>query len=290
MTYVKDYKDSNVLRQSFNDLCLKTFGLSLERWYQQGLWGEGYVCHSIAQGNQIVANVSTTRMELREGSSPLSLIQIGMVMTDPDYRGKGLAGNLMERVIAEYSDQVDTFYLFANKSVLGFYPRFGFREGRLRQWFSCQIPKVSKRGNFHKLNVEKRDDLNLLIKLTEARRPTSSQVILRDLGGIYFWHCLEVLWDHIYYDPKGDLIVIYQLQGDQLHLFDLISPHQLDFYKVISSLPLKGVQEILFHFPLDSETLNLETRWYNSVQEDDYLFTRGNLDFFSFAYPLMTHT
>lgn len=45
-------------------------------------------------------------------------------MTHPDYRGQGLAKKLLEHVIAKYEDQYDFLYLFANDTVLDFYPKF----------------------------------------------------------------------------------------------------------------------------------------------------------------------
>lgn len=47
-------------------------------------------------------------------------------MTHPNYRGQGLAKNLLNHVIAKYEDQYDFLYLFANDTVLDFYPKFGF--------------------------------------------------------------------------------------------------------------------------------------------------------------------
>jgi predicted GNAT family acetyltransferase len=48
-------------------------------------------------------------------------IQIGTVMTHPDYRKKGLAKKLIEHITAIYEKQSDFIYLFANKTVLDFY-------------------------------------------------------------------------------------------------------------------------------------------------------------------------
>ena len=50
-------------------------------------------------------------------------------MTDPDYRGKGYARLLMERVMEDIKD-ADGIYLYGNDSVAEFYPKFGFAESK----------------------------------------------------------------------------------------------------------------------------------------------------------------
>lgn len=47
-------------------------------------------------------------------------------MTDVKYRDQGLLRIIMEKVIAEWKDKCELIYLFANDSVLDFYPKFGF--------------------------------------------------------------------------------------------------------------------------------------------------------------------
>lgn len=38
MTLMKDYRNNEELRASFNVLAKKTFGLDFEDWYQNGYW------------------------------------------------------------------------------------------------------------------------------------------------------------------------------------------------------------------------------------------------------------
>ncbi|GIO00553.1 hypothetical protein J5TS2_12210 [Brevibacillus halotolerans] len=49
-------------------------------------------------------------------------------MTHPDYRNKGLSGKLMHYIIDKYEKECDFIYLFANETVLDFYPKFGFEK------------------------------------------------------------------------------------------------------------------------------------------------------------------
>lgn len=42
LLFVKDYKDNEYLRNSFNQLASNTFGIEFESWYQHGYWTEKY--------------------------------------------------------------------------------------------------------------------------------------------------------------------------------------------------------------------------------------------------------
>ena len=79
---------------------------------------------------EVVSNVSVNACNMNYKGKEVKLIQLGTVMTDTDHRGKGYARMLMEEVMKDYEGKVDGMYLFANDSVLEFYPRFGFMEGK----------------------------------------------------------------------------------------------------------------------------------------------------------------
>lgn len=98
-----DYKDDEVLRKSFNALAIETFakGLDFEPWYQEGYWNNRYICYSFVDDNQVVSNVSANRMVICEDGVLKEAIQIGTVMTHPDYRKRGLASKLIHRVLED---------------------------------------------------------------------------------------------------------------------------------------------------------------------------------------------
>lgn len=128
MQIVKDYRDNKVLRDSFNELAKKVFDLDFEGWYQNGFWNENYIPYSVVIDGKVVANVSVNRCDMNYNGRVLKLIQLGTVMTDPDYRGKGYARTLMENIMQEYEGRTDGMFLYANDSVLTFYLKFGFYE------------------------------------------------------------------------------------------------------------------------------------------------------------------
>ena len=123
------YRDSKELRDSFNELADKVFGLNFEGWYQNGFWKDAYDPYSVIEDGKVVSNISVNRCDMNYKGKIVHLIQLGTVMTDPDYRGKGYARLLMERVMEDIKD-ADGIYLYGNDSVVGFYPKFGFAESK----------------------------------------------------------------------------------------------------------------------------------------------------------------
>lgn len=134
MDAIKDYRDNAALRHSFNKLAEKTFGLNFEDWYQNGFWGDDYNPYSLVRDGKIVANVSVNRTDFRFDGQVRHFLQLGTVMTEEKYRRRGYLRAIMEQIESDYSGKADGMYLFANDSVLDFYPRFGFHESTEYQY------------------------------------------------------------------------------------------------------------------------------------------------------------
>jgi GNAT superfamily N-acetyltransferase len=77
--------------------------------------------------DQIVSTVGRTTMRYVINGEARNGYQLGAVATHPDHRNRGLARQLMNKVLSELDAADQPVILFANSSVLDFYPRFGFR-------------------------------------------------------------------------------------------------------------------------------------------------------------------
>lgn len=98
--------------QSLSDLAKLIFGINL------GDWDEKYIPFSYVEGNKVIANVSANVLDLIVQGEKISALQIGTVMTHPDYRNRGLSASLMENVLKEYENKNELIYLFANHRLL----------------------------------------------------------------------------------------------------------------------------------------------------------------------------
>ncbi len=121
----KQIRESAALRQSFfrwHRAPLKlTFPLA-----RQGLLGERYLPYALAEEDRIVSNISVNVLDVLYDGAPRRYVQLGTVMSDPAFRGRGLSRRLMEKVLADWRGNCDMIYLYANDTVLDFYPKFGF--------------------------------------------------------------------------------------------------------------------------------------------------------------------
>ncbi|WP_397386234.1 GNAT family N-acetyltransferase [Paenibacillus sp. VCA1] len=86
-----DYKYHDEYRASFNRLSKLVFGI-----YQKGAWDDRYICHSFVADDEVIANVSVSKMNLVI-KGDIRALQIGTVMTHPEHRGKGLSKQLMKQ-------------------------------------------------------------------------------------------------------------------------------------------------------------------------------------------------
>ncbi|MBR1441788.1 MAG: GNAT family N-acetyltransferase [Lachnospiraceae bacterium] len=126
MKLISDYMRDDTKRHMLNGLTQKTFGFDFEGWVTNGYFEGDYIPYSYEEGGKIVSNVSANRMSFKQNGAVKNYIQIGTVMTDPDYRKQGLAAGLMKQVIKEYEKDCDGFYLFGDLSAAGFYRKMDF--------------------------------------------------------------------------------------------------------------------------------------------------------------------
>lgn len=253
LIFTQNYKNNDTLRNSFFELAANTFDIHFENWYQHGCWGEGYLPFSFADGDQIVANASVNILELVIHGEKKKAIQIGTVMTHPDYRGKGLSARLMNKILEEYENKYDLMYLFANESVLDFYPKFGFKaveEHLFSMDFHSTVNPLES-ANLRKLNVTDAEDLHLIQQFASQRLPVSKRFATDHTPGIFMFYCLNVFSDDIYYLETENVIVIYQKENKNIDLFDVVSLNEINMRDILSKIADADTEKFTFHFTPD---------------------------------------
>lgn len=267
--FIKDYKDIEKYRLSFNQLANRIFGLDFEMWYQRGCWNDRYICYSFLHNEQVIANLSVSLMDIIHNQQLYKAVQIGTVMTDPAYRNQGLSRELMNIVIEEYRLSCTFIYLYANKSVLGFYTKFGFTKV-VEPSFSYDLPEtLTGEGDYRKLNINNEEDWSLLLKLSESRIPVSSKYGVINAGAIFTWYCLNIFHEDIYYLKDLNVIVIYQQEDHILHLYDIVSSKEVGLNELIKLLPINGVNKVMMHYHPGDHASNIDKSY---VHAEDTLF------------------
>ncbi|AIQ56266.1 GNAT family N-acetyltransferase [Paenibacillus borealis] len=258
--FMKDYKHNDALRRSFFRLAEDTFGLQLEHWYEAGFWNERYIPYSYTEGDQVIANVSVNLLELIINGVKFRTVQLGTVMSHPDYRGQGLSARLMNKVLEDYGTQCEFMYLFANDTVLDFYPKFGFQPVE-EQIFSMNCPPASagsaRSAATRKLDLSISRDLSLVSAFAAQRLPVSERFGVSGADGLLMFYCLNVFSGNIYYLENEDVIAICQQESGRLEIYDLISTKPVAVRETAMKLADSATETIVFHFTPGDDDLEL---------------------------------
>ncbi|EEO3400123.1 GNAT family N-acetyltransferase [Listeria monocytogenes] len=271
---ISDYKDNKMYRDSFNKLAESTFDINFEEWFRSGFWNDKYVCYSYIDNNQVISNVSINKMNLIYQGENYSALQIGTVMTHPNYRGQGLAKNLLNHVIAKYEDQYDFLYLFANDTVLDFYPKFGFERIEESSFTvdACNLKK--KASKLKKLNPDNKTDFQLISRIVSERAPLSNILDVKESEDLLMFYVLIALKNELYYLEELDVIVLMEQEGTDLYVLDILSTKKLDVVEVLSYLSTKKIETIhLLFTPEKSKYIDAAY----IIETEDMLFVRPNV-------------
>ena len=213
-----------------------------------------------------MSNVSVNACNMNYDGRLVKLIQLGTIMTDPDYRGKGYSRILMERVISDYKDKVDGIYLFANDSVLDFYPRFGFKTGKEYQYSK----DVDNTGEDRTVLVPMADKeaWDKMVRLI-AEKEQNSRFYMVENTGLYMFYLSQFMQENTFYIESCDSYAVAEVEDDTLILHTIIGKGDVD--KVISAFGSK-IKKVVLNFTPNT-TYGFEE---NELHEDDTtLFVMG---------------
>ncbi|EAH2974215.1 N-acetyltransferase, partial [Listeria monocytogenes] len=209
-------------------------------------------------------------------------------MTHPNYRGQGLAKNLLNHVIAKYEDQYDFLYLFANDTVLDFYPKFGFERIEESSFTvdACNLKK--KASKLKKLNPDNKTDFQLISRIVSKRAPLSNILDVKESEDLLMFYVLIALKNELYYLEELDVIVLMEQEGTDLYVLDILSTKKLDVVEVLSYLSTKKIETIhLLFTPEKSKYIDAAY----IIETEDMLFVRPNVLTIEnyFLFPATSH-
>lgn len=271
LTFYKDYKNNEEIRKSFNELATLVFGLNFEDWYKKGYWNNHYIPFSYVVGAKVIASVSVNLLDFVINGEKKRAIQIGTVMTHPDYRNRGLSASLMNKVLEEYENNYDFMYLFANQSVLDFYPKFGFQSVNEYQFSMAYSPIESDTTGIRKLDGSNKDDLNFIYKTASERVPVSNLFGTQNTHGLLMFYCIYVFKNDIYYLEDEDAIVIFKTKGKQIDLFDIVSKKEVCIDNILSKITNSDTNKIIFHYTPNYKGIYTQSDIFNG---DGVLFVK----------------
>ena len=262
----KNYRNNEALRASFNRLAENTFGLNFENWYRNGFWKDNYIPYSVVIDGEVVSNVSVNACNMNYKGQIVKLIQLGTIMTDDDYRGKGYARALMEEVMKDYDGKVDGIYLFANDSVLEFYPKFGFKEAKEYQF----TKEVIISGECTAQNVPLRDkiDFDRTVEILDTKKQ-NAQLYMVDNPGLYMFYLSQFMTENLFYIEECNSYAIAEIEENTLILHTIIGNGAVD--EVIRAFGSQVKKVVLCFTPKDSSGFEKS----ELHEEDTTFFVQG---------------
>lgn len=270
-TYIKGYRDNENLRDGLNKLTEETYGFNFRKWYEDGYWGEGYIPYSLLDDGKLVANVSVNIMKINILGEEKNYIQIGTVMTDEKYRNQGLSRFLMEKVLSEWENKCDCIYLFANDTVLDFYPKFGFERVYEYQYF-IEMNKGKSGEKVRQINIDDNNDKEILENII-SNSIQISKLHVKDNKNLIMFYCLDFLKDNIYYIEECNAIAICEYDGEELFIQDVFMDEEIDLNIVINLLMNEETKVIRLGFtPINIEGYNKELL----KDDNDALYIKSN--------------
>ena len=264
---IRNYLHNDSLRASFNALAEATFGLNFEGWYQNGFWGDDYNPYSIVLDGKVVANVSVNRTDMVIGGQRKRMYQLGTVMTAPEYRGRGLIRAIMAEVERDIGD-ADGIYLFANDSVLDFYPKFGFRRGaeficakEVRQTGENRLIQVPMTGPEAWSRLRKAMDANVF----------HGGCGMVDNPGLVFFYVSQFMQESAWYSEELDAWAIADLEDRELCIHDIFCGHEISLDEIIAAFG-GAVRRVTLGFA-PADPTSFEVRLLKD--EDTTFFVKG---------------
>lgn len=261
------YRHDAALRGSFNALAEKTFGLNFEAWYQNGFWGDNYDPYSLILDGKVVANVSLSRTDLLVDGEVKRIYQLGTVMTEEGYRNRGFIRAIMAEIEKDTAG-ADGIYLFANDSVVDFYPKFGFREEK-EHVYRRSVSQETK-GTMAPVAMDCPAQWAIL---TDAMAASQFREGCRMVGnpGLIFFYISQFMQDQVYYSRDLDAYAVAEMEDGNLTLHNVFSPNELPLEQVIAAFG-SGIHSVTLGFtPADAAAFTAEVLH----DEDTTFFVKG---------------
>ncbi|MBK3497016.1 GNAT family N-acetyltransferase [Viridibacillus sp. YIM B01967] len=290
---ISHFKHNNELRNSFNLLTQQVFHFDFEKWYKSGYWEDNCLLYSLLDIDRIVSHITVNIIDFIVLGEKKRFIQLGTVMTDEHYRNKGLSRVLLEKVLTEWENKCDMIYLYANDSVLDFYPKFGFVPVDEYQ-ASIKNSKIKSPYSVRKMDIDHVSDLNLLFE--KAKEAVSLfKLSMQDNAGLIMFYCnyfdLYSLKENLFYIEDFQAIAVAEYVDDTLILYDILATQKIEIEDVIYTLATEQTKNVILRFmPINNENYEVsifkeEDSTLMVMADKSELFKNNKL-----IFPMLSHT
>ncbi|AKH95113.1 GNAT family N-acetyltransferase [Elizabethkingia anophelis] len=287
------YHEDEVLRKEFNRLTQEVWKFDFENYYQLGLWDDSCIIYSLFDKKRIVSHVTVSLFYTEIRGEKKKILQFGTVMTDPEYRNRGLSRFLMEQVIADFGEKTDGMLLFANKSVLDFYPKFGFQAAKEYQAFKNIISEnLTSSLEIRKLDMNRREDIELLTRRIENSIPNTQLVLQNSAVSLLYCYAYPKFGytNSVYYIENLDTTVVASVEANVLEITEIFSANIIDLQDVIGAFSHEKFTSVRLGFTPLEKGFEYELLVHDDLvlyisEELQNLFAKQEL-----TVPFLSHT
>jgi predicted N-acetyltransferase YhbS len=221
-------------------------GRTFFAWGARGGWVDGYDVFAAIIDDQIVGTVGRTSMRYVINGEARNGYQLGAVATRADHRNRGLARLITDKVLSELDAPDQPVVLFANPSVLDFYPRFGFR--RLAQSRFTGHVDVRPSGTLApSLDVAMPTDRAWLAAHCAKASAVGKRFAARDYYPALLFHLTREPRMVFRLDLFGAVVIVRQ-DGDRLLIEDLLATRPFRLKDALPHVCAQPVRKLEFGF------------------------------------------
>jgi len=259
------------LRENYFGLAKTVFGLDLHKWHEINR-GNNFIPYVIFDGDLAVSSAAVVVNDIKWKNTNKRYVQLSTVMTLPGHRNLGLNRRLIEHILNEWRDKCDAVYLYANDSVVNYYPKFNFMEFTE---YDFTIPikkrninsKINNSTEIIKLNLFDADDFSLIAVKFEESNPFADLTAYNP--DLFFFHCHYFLKDNIYYFKDRYAVILAKNKNNQLIIYDVFAENRFDINEIIAAFKNNDAETASLGFTPNE---SVECRAEPSAKEDNHLF------------------
>lgn len=258
------------LRNGFMRLAKQTFGIDFRPWYEQGFWDDHFLPYVLTFEGEVVASVCVNLLPVRTESQKKLYVQLGGVMTAHDFWGRGLSRTLMQQVLDDWKAQCHVLYLYANDSVVDYYPRFGFERAPEQGYkvVAKGVPQEMQRLD----PLNDKDQWKMRHCFQQGNPYAAFQV---DTYNLLMFYTLQWYRNDVYYLPEQDTLIVAKERDGHWTCCDIFGNSTLSLSELLGCLrPNQEVQVDLGFTPSNRRDV-IE---YVLQEDDTTLFVHKDLE------------
>jgi GNAT superfamily N-acetyltransferase len=197
---------------------------------------------------QCVANFSAFSMPLVIGGEPVRAVGYQSGAVRPQYRGRGLYRDLMQRTFNWADAQgFECGILLTDKP--GLYEPHGFRTVA-QHFFRGEAPAATLGNGCRRLSIDTADDVEVMRAILARRSPASDRFAVAGHGLSFLLNCCfdpDIRLSHM---ADHDAVVAWKLDGARLKLLDVVAEDIPDLARIVAELGVDA-NTVEVYFPPD---------------------------------------